>query len=64
MRPLQQKLFKVIMREKQLPLSANRWQHGSQIFFATFLVKNHKIVKTQEPRKLDKISTDLESVEF
>jgi hypothetical protein len=34
------------MRGNQLPVSATRWQHGVQIFFATFIYSNgHKIGK-------------------
>jgi hypothetical protein len=53
------------MRGNQLPVSAARGQHGSHKCFATFILqKNTKLLKTQQPLKLEKISTDLESLEF
>jgi hypothetical protein len=43
----------VLMRGNQLPVSANRRQHGSQIHFCNFhLVKNLKV--TDQPLKLEK----------
>jgi hypothetical protein len=34
------------MRGNQLPVSATKWQHGSQICFATFILQNiTKILK-------------------
>jgi hypothetical protein len=62
------------MRENQLPVSAAEWQHGSQCRVAAwfpdmccnfYLMKNHKIVKTSMATKArEKISTDIESLEF
>jgi hypothetical protein len=51
---------------EQLPVSVARWQHGSQICFATFyIVENHKIAKNSATTKArEKMSTDLESLEF
>ncbi len=44
-----------IMRGNQLPVSPTRWQHGSQICFATFNeLKVTKLLKTQQPGKLEK----------
>ncbi len=55
--------FHQSMRENQLPVSAARWQHWSQICFCSFyLVKNHKIANNAEAR--EKISTYLESREL
>ncbi len=44
------------MSGNQLPDSAARWQHGSQICFATFILcKITKLLKTQQPSlKLEK----------
>jgi hypothetical protein len=33
------------MRGDLLPVSADRWQHGAKICFATYLVKNQKNAK-------------------
>ncbi len=54
------------MRGNQLPTSAIRWQHGSQICFATFIYRKiKKIVKNLTATyACEKISTDLESLEF
>ncbi len=54
------------MRANQLPSSATRWQHGSQICFGIFcLVKNHKIDNNSTTTTAkDKIRTDLESLEL
>jgi hypothetical protein len=46
-----------LMRGNQLPVSANRWQHGSSVMFCNFnLVKNHTIPKnstTARSREMD-----------
>ncbi len=54
------------MREYHLPVSVGRWQHGSQMCFATYIKqKITKLLETQQPLKLEKkISTDLESLEI
>jgi hypothetical protein len=53
------------MRVTQLPVSAARWQHGSQIWFATFFAKNQKIAKNSAAtRAKEKIRTDYESLEL
>jgi hypothetical protein len=53
------------MRGNQLPVSATRWQHWFQICFAIFLLKDYKIAKNSITAKTrDKISTELESLEF
>ncbi len=45
------KLFTIIMRGNQLPVSASRWQHVSQICLATFVWwKITKLLKTQQPQ--------------
>jgi hypothetical protein len=42
----------------------HRWQHGSQLCFATFFCENHKIAKNSTTTKAkEKISTDTESLE-
>ncbi len=48
------------MRGNQLPVSANRWQHGSQIhFWNLYFLNNHKIAKNSTTTKArEKISTD------
>ncbi len=57
-------LIVIQLREYQLPVSATRWQHCSQICFATFIeCKITKLLITQQPLKLEKISTYLESLE-
>ncbi len=39
----------------QLPVSANSWQHGLGLSFATFSkLKITKLCKTQQPMKLEK----------
>jgi hypothetical protein len=48
----------ILMRGNQLPVSAARWQHWSQIFFA-FFAKNSTTTKARE-----KIKIDLEPLEF
>ncbi len=50
----------------QLPVSADRWQHGSQMCSANFyIVKNHKIANNTTTAKVRKnIRKDLESSEF
>ncbi len=56
-------LFYDIMKENQLPVSAARWQHWSQLGFATFILwKIADNSATTEAR--EKISTFLESIEF
>ncbi len=41
----------------KLPFSTARWQHGSQICFATFMERKiKKLPITQQPPKLEKIS--------
>ncbi len=53
------------IRMNQLPVSATRWQHRSQICFVTFIQwKITKLLITQQPLKLKKKSTDWESLEF
>jgi hypothetical protein len=53
------------IRVNQLPVSVTRWQHGSQICFVTYLVKNHKIANNSTATKAgEKISTDLESLKL
>jgi hypothetical protein len=54
------------MRGIQLPVSAARRQHSSQMCFETFIWrKNHKIDKNSTTTKArEKIRTDLESLEF
>jgi hypothetical protein len=54
------------LRITQLSFSATRWKHGYQNCFATFISRKiTKLLMTQQPLKLeDKISTDLESLEF
>jgi hypothetical protein len=54
------------MRGNQLPVSADRSQHGSHICFADFILeKNHEMAKHSTTAKaIEKISTDLESIEF
>ena len=54
------------MRENQLPVSATVWQHGTQICFATFVLRNiTKLAKNSTTTKArEKISTDLESLKF
>jgi hypothetical protein len=43
------------MRGNQLPVSAARWQHGSQARFATFIQqKITKMLKTQQSLKIEK----------
>ncbi len=55
----------VLWIQPQMPVSAARWQHGSQICFATFLAKNHQIAKNSTITKaMEKISTDYRSIEF
>jgi hypothetical protein len=52
-----------VMRGNQLPVSVDRWQHGSQTNFN--LVKNQKNVKNSTTTKgREKVSTDLESLQF
>ncbi len=48
----------------QLPVSAARWQHGSQVCSANFyLVKTHKITKDSTTTKArETMNTDLESL--
>jgi hypothetical protein len=42
-------------RGNQLPVSAARWQHGTQIRFATFTDRKiAKLLKTRQPLKLEK----------
>jgi hypothetical protein len=49
----------------QLPFSAARWQHGSQVCFAAIILeKLSKLLKTQNQQKLEKMSTCLASFEF
>ena len=50
------------MRGNQLPVSAARWQHGYQICFANFIGQTAKNPTTTKAK--EKISTDLESLEF
>jgi hypothetical protein len=54
------------MRGNQLPVSAARWHHSSQICFVTFSLKNNKIVKnsTITTKARETIITDLESLEY
>jgi hypothetical protein len=55
------------MRGNQVPVSATRWQHGSQICFTTFylLKSNKKNAENSTTTKArEKINTDLESSEF
>jgi len=54
------------MSENQLTVSAARWQHWSQICFATFIQwKITKLLRTQQLLKPEKkISTYLDSLEF
>jgi len=57
---LEQKLLEVI------PDYVTRWQHGSQICYATFIfAKSHKIAKKLAATEVrEKISRGLESLEF
>ncbi len=49
----------------QLQVSVAMGQHGSQICYATFLVKNHKIsCNSVTAKDREKVSTDMESLEF
>jgi len=49
----------------QLPVSATRWQHGSQFCFASYLVKIHKGANNSTSTEArEKISTYLESENF
>jgi hypothetical protein len=42
------------MRGNQLLVSAARWEHGSQILFATLMqLKITKLLKTQQPLKIE-----------
>jgi hypothetical protein len=44
----QSMLFQWPIRRNQLPVSGAKWQHGSQICFATFILpKIAKLLKTQ-----------------
>jgi hypothetical protein len=47
-----------IIRINQLPVSVTRWHHAGvgipDMLCDFYLVKNHKIVKTQQPPKLEK----------
>ncbi len=52
------------MRINQLPVYATRWQHGSQICFATFIDKNKIANNSTTTKAREKVSTDLESLEF
>jgi hypothetical protein len=54
------------MRVNKLTGSTTRWQHGYQICLETFFfVKNHKIADNSTTATArEKISTDLESLEF
>jgi hypothetical protein len=54
------------MRANHQPVSATRGQHVLADMFCNFyLVKNHKIAKNSTTTKArEKISTDLESLEF
>jgi hypothetical protein len=48
-------IFRVKFGEIQLPVSATRWLHDSQICFATFIQRNiTKLLKTQQPLMLEK----------
>jgi hypothetical protein len=49
----------------QLPVSAARWQHCSQICLGIFITKNHKIAKSSTNTKArEKIIQDLETLQF
>jgi hypothetical protein len=51
----------VTIRIHQLPMSVTRWQHGFQICFVTYLMKNNKIANNSTNTKVrEKISTDLD----
>jgi hypothetical protein len=56
----------ITIRINQVPVSATRWQHGSQTCFATFIImKNDKINNNSKtPEAREKIKTDLESLEL
>jgi hypothetical protein len=53
------------MRGSQLPSSATRWQCVPDVFYNSYLLKNHKIAKNSVTSKArGKISSYLESLEF